>query len=697
MTPKRRSFPSGGHLEVPRKRWPFIRPPVALSAVMILCIATSGRRSGAQDKQDFLTANIDTAVSPRDDFFQFANGGWFRRNPIPDDRARWGFWDLVNGDIDARLRRLNEVAAVANAPTGSLEQLVGDFWFTGTDSATINRQGLAPLQPYFDRIDRVRSTRDLIDVVAIFHREFRSLSWNRVLFAGVMAQHAQESDRWTYALMQSGISMGPGAYSGSAPQQVKMRAGFHEYAFKTFFRLQPDSAKARRSADRVFALEARLATASGQPSGEQTIGLAELTRLTPTFDWPRYFGRIGVARIDSVVMRNPAFYRALDSLLSTTSLDTWKDYLRFWLVKANAPFLDDRAFGDLFAWQNINAGALRAPPRWQRVLFEEMNFKLGQPLARLFEKHYAGAGLKAREHALAESLREAFRRRIERLDWMGDSTKRHALAKLAQMRITIGESGNGIDYSSMPLRRDSYVLNQIRATAWYHDRRVRMLSQPVDQRTKDPSAQFADDWYDYRNNEVVLSAALAIPFVPGSPDEVLDDAVVYGMTVLAHEISHGFDSEGRHYDARGNKVDWWTAADDTAFVARAEAMVDLYREFTLPGGVHLDGRSSLPETLADLVGCRIALDAFKQTEQFRKNERIGGYTPLQRFFLAYAFRHARHERKEILAGRRADGAYPPDREWVNGVLVNIPEFYEAFDVKPGDRMYRAENKRVKIW
>ena len=280
---------------------------------------------------------------------------------------------------------------------------------------------------------------------------------------------------------------------------------------------------------------------------------------------------------------------------------------------------------------------------------------------------------------------------------MSDSTRKRALLKLAQLRITIGESGNGIDYSSMPLRRDSYVLNVIRASVWYHDRYMHMLTQPVDRRTKDPGAQFADDWYDYRNNEVVLSAAETIPIVPGSPDEVLDDAVVYGMTVLGHEISHGFDSEGRHYDARGNKADWWTAADDAAFVARAQVMIDQYNEFTLPGGGHLNGRSSLPENLAELVGCRVALDAFKKTDQFRKNERIGGFTPLQRFFLAYAFRHARHERKESLAGRLADGAYPPDREWVNGVLVNIPEFYEAFDVKPGDRMYRAEDRRVKVW
>ena len=298
-----------------------------------------------------------------------------------------------------------------------------------------------------------------------------------------------------------------------------------------------------------------------------------------------------------------------------------------------------------------------------------MNFWLGQPLARLFEEKYAWGSVKARQHALAESLRAAFGQRIEKLDWMSDSTKKTALLKL---------------------------LNVMRASAWYHDRDMHMLNQPVDRMARDPRGQFSDDWYDHSNNEVVLGAEV-VPIVPGSPNEELEDAVVYGMTELGHEISHAFDSEGRHYDARGNKADWWTAADDAAFVARAQVMIDQYNEFTPLEGVHVNGRSSLPENLADLVGCRVALDAFKKTEQFRKGERIGGFTPLQRFFLAYALGHALHERKESLAGRLAGGAYAPDRERVNGVLVNIPEFYEAFDVKPGDRMYRAESRRVKVW
>jgi putative endopeptidase len=299
---------------------------------------------------------------------------------------------------------------------------------------------------------------------------------------------------------------------------------------------------------------------------------------------------------------------------------------------------------------------------------------------------------------VGEALRAAFRERIRRLEWMGDSTKRSALLKLARLKITIGFSNDWMDFSTMPLRRDSYVLNLTRAGAWYHDLDMKRLHQPVDRRTASAprGGLFWEAGYNDANNEVIFRPG-PIVMVPGWRDEELDDAVVYGATSLGHEISHAFDSEGRRFDAEGKKVDWWTAADDSAFRTRAQALIDEYDEFVPLEGLHVNGRTSLRENMADLVGLRVELDAFKKTEQFRKGERIGGFTPLQRFFLAYAYCSMGQERKESLAAMLTGGAYAPSRERVNGVVVNIPEFYEAFGVKPGDRMYRAEGARVKIW
>ncbi len=675
----------------------------AFFAALILWTATSAQPTAAQPKQDFLAANIDQTVSPREDFFQYANGEWFKRNPIPEDQGGWGIRNVVAEDILSRQRRVSEEAATKKAARGSIEQLIGDFWFTGMDTTTVNKQGLAPLQPDLDRIDRIRSIRDLTDFVAIVHnRNIVLIQTNlaqRVLFSDYVEQDEKNSDRWIYSLSQGGISMPPEDYSGSDPRAVKVRDAFREYLFKTFLRLHRDSGKAKAGADAVYDLEARLAKAFYQGDGYQKIGIDELSRLAPTIDWNRYFRRIGITRIDSVNMGKRRFYQALDSLLRTAPLENWKDYLRFWLIKLHATYLDDTTFGDLFAYDSsAYSGALHPRPRWKRILARERNY-LGQPLARLFIKEYFPANVKARYQAMAESIRDALRDRIAHLDWMSDSTKQNALLKLARMNITIGYPDKWSDFSTMPMRRDSHVLNVIRASTWFHDHEIRKLNAPVDKTELDLTWSMSDDAsYDRHNNEASLPPGF-FGGVPGLRDEELEDAFVYGSTggVLGHEISHGFDSEGRHYDAYGNKVDWWTAKDSAAFNERAQALIDEYNEFMPLDGLHVDGRGSLPENIADLAGLRIALDAFKKTEQFKKNERIGGFTPLQRFFLAYAYHWMFHRTRESLAARLMNGNYAPERERVNGVLMNIPEFYEAFDVKPGDRMYRPENARARIW
>jgi putative endopeptidase len=283
------------------------------------------------------------------------------------------------------------------------------------------------------------------------------------------------------------------------------------------------------------------------------------------------------------------------------------------------------------------------------------------------------------------------------LDWMSDSAKRSALRKLAQLKITLGVPEHPIDFSTMPLRRDSYVLNAMRAGRWFHDQDMKRLNHRVDRTATDPRQGVTEGTYVQTNNEVEFFGPGAKVIVPGVPDEEIDDAVLYGASFLAHEISHAFDSEGRHYDANGNRVDWWTPADEAAFRQRAQVLIDEYNAFTPVEGLHLNGETSLAENMADLVGLRVALDAFKQTEQFRKNELIDGFTPLQRFFLAYAYGRMAYETPQLLAATMKNGAYAPEHDRVNGVLMNIPEFYEAFGVRPGDRMFRAEDVRVKIW
>jgi putative endopeptidase len=326
-------------------------------------------------------------------------------------------------------------------------------------------------------------------------------------------------------------------------------------------------------------------------------------------------------------------------------------------------------------------------------VWQEKNW-LGEPLAELVAREYFPPKLKARDQAIGESLRQAFRRRIMQLDWMSDGTRRSALLKLDRLKISVGLPEHWLDKRAMGLQRDSWALNMIRSAEWFHAQEMKQLAVPVRPGELDMQYNLGGDAsYDNSNNRVDLPSPIS---VPGVRDAALDDAFLYGRTALGHEIAHAFDSNGRFYDAAGNKVDWWSPGDTMAFHERAQVLIDEYNEFMPIEGRHIDGRRALAENMADLVGLRIALDAFKETAQYKRNIRIGGFTPLQRFFLGYAYSHACHERPAYLAAN-VGGAYAPCRERVNGVVVNIPEFYEAFDVKPGDRMYRAENLRTRLW
>lgn len=663
---------------------------IVVGTVLLLLVGTD-QRAGAQRQPDLLASNIDPSVSPADDFFQYATGGWFRRNPVPAAAGKWGISEVVGADIASQLQRINEDAAAQKASRGSAEQLVGDFWFTGMDAAARERQGLNPLQPDFERIERIRSIRDLTDVVAVFHQrnQFVGSTLYTALFVAHPEQDEKDSNRWVFSLRQGGISMSPGYYSGADPPRARVREAFRAYLVKVFSRLQGSADKARASADAVYELESELASAFDQEPSYRRMSVAELSRLAPAIDWPRYLQRVGAARVRSIVMRDPGFYKRLDSLLTTTSLETWKDYLRLWLVTVNNGFLDDAASADYFSYDRLYTGAQAQAPVSQRVLRQEQRL-LGQPLAKLYLQRYFPAPVKTRREAVAASLRTAFRQRIEHLDWMGASTKAKALQKLDRLQVTIGLPEKGIDFSTMVLRRDSYVLNEIRAHAWARQIEMKRLNARVDRTAGDPETTLGEAYYDVTLNQLFLGPGSVLN-APGWRDEDLDDAFVYASTALGHEMSHAFDSEGREYDADGNKVDWWTTEDDAAFRQRAQILVDEYDGFTLSGGQHVDGRRTLPENMADLVGLRISLDAFKTTDEFRKNERIGGFTPLQRFFLAYAYGNMERTRNETV------GNYAPSRLRVNGAVMNIPEFYEAFDVKPGDRMYRPEDKRVNVW
>lgn len=670
-----------------------------LASVILSSCSNNGDKSAAA-KSDFLAANLDTAVSPSEDFFQYANGGWIKRTPIPAAESAWGVGNMVQEDIYLRLRKINEDATAKKGAPGTIEQKIGDFWFSGMDSATIEEQGLKPLQTDLDKINNIKTTADLITVTADLHTKGLG-----VLFNDYIAQDDKNSEVMAYQLSQGGLGMpNRDYYFNTDERTVSVRKSYHEYLVKTLRQLGNDDATAKANAQGIVDLETRLAKSSRKlaalrdpEKNYNKMTIDKLTQLSGQLNWPFYLQKIGIKKLDEVIVGQPEFYSALNQELTKTPLDTWKNYLRFHLVRASAPYLDKATFDNYFEYRKTLSGATVPRPRWKRVLDAEEN-AVGEALGQLFVKEYFNEKAKKRYTDLVEAIRSAYRERINKLTWMSPDTKKKALDKLDKITPKVGYPDKWKDFSSLTIDRGPYVLNVQRGKQWWHYYEINKLDKPVDRTEWGMSPQTYNAYYNPSNNEIVLPAGIFA--VPGMRDEELDDAFVYGYaaaSTIGHEITHGFDDQGRQYDAKGNLTNWWTSSDSAEFVQRARLIIKEFNEFNPVDTLHINGDATQGENIADLGGILLGLDAFKKTEAYKNGEKIGGLTPLQRYFLGYAYGWMYQERKESLANQVMTDVHAPAKERVNGPIVNIPEFYEAFDVKSGSKMYRTDSLRVSIW
>ena len=410
------------------------------------------------------------------------------------------------------------------------------------------------------------------------------------------------------------------------------------------------------------------------------------------------FSTMNIKNVDSVIVGQPEFYTQVEHELKSTGIDDWKTYLRWNLVASFAPYLSKDFDLEQFHFNGvILSGVKTQRPRWKRVLDNQENY-LGDALGQLYVQNYYSPATKERYVKLTENVMEAYKEHIEKLDWMSDSTKTKALAKLATVRKKVGYPDKWRDYSSMNISRSSYVENIIEGNKWYYNYYLDKLGKPVDREEWEMTPQTYNAYYNPSNNEIVLPAAAFI--IPGFADSLVDDAVVYGYagaSTIGHEITHGFDDQGRQFDADGNLTDWWSKEDAEKFDQRAKMYIDQYDNYVVLDSMHVNGKASLGENIADLGGVAIAIDAFKKTDQYKKGEKINGLTPVQRYFMGYALGWLHQQRDESLANQIMTDVHAPPFLRVNGPMANIPEFYEAFGVKEGNGMWRADSQRVKIW
>lgn len=650
--------------------------------------------------KNIFAPNIDTTINPADDFFMYANGKWIKDNPIPSEESSWGIAYLVINENLQRLRDISEEAAKEGAAKGSAAQKIGDFWSTAMDSAKVEQQGTQYLKPYFDQINAITDVASLINVISELNKIGVS-----ALFSNYVVQDDKNSEVMTFRMDQGGLGLPEREYYFNTDSSTtNIRNAYLLHIAKLLVLQGADSVAAAKSATNILKMETSLAKASRKLAdlrdpyaNYHKTAIADMSKFASSINWKGYLDNIGVTKIDSVIVGQPEFFQSLNNTLKTTAIDDWKNYLTYRTLSAFSNALPDAFVKENFNFSKFFTGAKQIKPRWKRTINSEEN-AMGEMLGQLYAKKYFDSTTKKRYSDLVEHIRDAYKERIKNLTWMSDSTKVKALAKLAAMSKKVGYPDKWKDFSAMNISNESYVQNIINSKKWWHEHDVNKLGKPIDRTEWDMYPQTYNAYYNPSNNEIVLPAGIFT--VPGFKDSQLDDAVVYGYagaSTIGHEITHGFDDQGRLYDAQGNLKNWWSKNDSAEFAKRSQVMIKQFDQYEPLPGVHINGAATLGENIADLGGILLGIDAFKKTDEFKKNEKIEGLNPMQRFFMGYALGWLYSTRNESLKNQLMTDVHSPAKYRVNGPFSDVDQFYSTFDVKPGEGMFRPDSVRVKIW
>ncbi|HET7118212.1 MAG TPA: M13 family metallopeptidase, partial [Hanamia sp.] len=606
---------------------------------LLICLSIlSCKTKTTETPKDVFAADIDTTVNPAADFFDYANGKWIKDNPIPADESSWGIGNIVYNENQQRLRDICESAAKEGGAKGSASQKIGDFWTVAMDSATIEKQGTKYLQPYFDKINSITDVPSFINTIADLDKIGVG-----ALFDDEVGQDDKKSDEMSFKLWQGGIGLPERDYYFKTDSSTtNIRKAYVNHITKLLEFQGHDSISASKAATNILTLETKLAKVSrtladlrDPYSNYHKTAITDLKKLSSSINWEKYLTNVGVAKIDSVIVGQPEFFKALDGILKSSSINDWKDYLTYRLVNSFSNALPEKYGVEAFNFGKLFSGAKERKARWKRVIQSEQG-AMGELLGQLYVKKYFDSTSKKRYEKMAEEIRSAYKERMQNLTWMSDSTKQKAIIKLEAIKKKIGYPDKWKDFSAMDIGKESYVQNLINARTWWHNFEMNKLGKPVDRDEWTMYPQTYNAYYDPSNNEIVFPAAAFI--VPGYADKDLDDATMYGYvgaSYIGHEITHGFDDQGRLYDAKGNLHNWWTKNDSAEFAKRAAVIIKQFDEYEPLPGVHINGRATQGENIADLGGLEIGITAFKKSDAYKKNETLWGLTPMQRFFMGY--------------------------------------------------------------
>jgi putative endopeptidase len=624
-----------------------------------------------------------------------------KNNPIPESERAWGIGNLVQEETYARVKNILEEASKSKSPAGSNEQKIGDFYFTGMDTVTRDKLGITPLKMELDKINQIKNKQDLIDVIALLKRESVG-----AMFSIGVGQDDKNSEQYVLFMNQGGLGLPNREYYFRKDARTEnIRNEYKKHVAKMFQLLGENESDATKLSNEVYQLEIFLADSCRKLEdlrdpykNYNKMTIAGLSKISPQISWKEVITKVGVLKIDSVVIGQPEFYKQLSNAMDKFPLTQWQTYLKWQLVNSFADRLSSDFEKQNFAFRGtVMTGVKKERPRWKKIQ-DATERAMGELLGQVYVKRYYSLETKKRYEKVVGNMISAFSDRIKKLDWMSKETKEKALYKLSTITKKVGYPDKWKDFSKLSVDKNSYARNTINTRIFWFERQLNKLGKPVDRIEWDMTPQTYNAYYNPSNNEIVLPAAMFI--IPGVEDSSLDDAVVYsyaGASTIGHEMTHGFDDEGRQYDAKGNLKDWWTKEDGEKFTAKTQIMVDQFNSYVVLDSMHINGKATLGENLADLGGLVIGYDAFMKTDQFKEGKLINGLTPQQRYWLGYAYSWLGHTRNESLAQQVMTDVHSPNFLRVNGPFSDIPEFYQAFNIKEGQPMWLQENKRVKVW
>jgi putative endopeptidase len=670
----------------------------AVVPIIILC-SWGVTQIGQKRTQFFEISGIDAGVKPADNFFQYANGGWYKTTEIPADKTGWGSFVQLGEENKKNLHSIIADLASNDAhPKGSIEQKVGDLYASGMDTVAIEAMGISVLTADLKKIEAIKSVDELIAYCTLGYR-----TGNGSLFSWYIGADEKNSNMNIMNMMQTGTGLPEKDYYFKKDERtLKIKEGYANLIQKYFELIGNTTEQAKNAAQEIIALETAIAKTHrsriemrNPEANYNKYTLAKLNAEMPELKWNTIFANIGV-KLDSVNIAQPDYYKGLYANLKNNDISIWKKKLIFSCIQQNASYLPKSFRNASFDFYgSLLNGQKAQEPRW-RTMTSFVDGSLGELTGQLYVKKYFTPEAKNRMDELVSNLMTAYQKRLANLDWMSQATKAKALVKLSTIMRKIGYPSKWKTYDDITIVRNNFYANGKSVDAYEYNDQIKRLGKPVDKTEWGMTTSTVNAYYNPSYNEIVFPAGiLQFPFF----DPNADDAINYGGIgmVIGHEITHGFDDQGCQYDAAGNMQNWWNEVDAEKFKAKTNQVIEQYNAFTIFDTVHVKGELTLGENIADFGGLAISYDAFKMTKQGQSNEKIDGYTPDQRYFLGFAQVWRIKKRDQLMRLLIDTDPHSPAEHRVNGPLSNFEPFYKAFDVKPENKMFRPENTRAKVW